>query len=180
VKRVVVELLADRRPALGRWLLLLGAIVAATSLGLLAHLDHQNDQLAAEGEALNQQQARMSSDRPGNKSVDDSAIGQLRGARAELAIPWEDLLHAIEQVRADWRDDKVADPVTLLAIEPDARDGTVRLTAQAHHFGDAAAYLERLRRQPPFTDVILVSHRQDAARPDGALQFVLQARWRRS
>jgi hypothetical protein len=68
--------------------------------------------------------------------------------------------------------------IALLALEPDARKSSVRITAEAKNSDDMIAYVEALQRVEWFTTVLLARHEineQDANRP---IRFQIDAQWR--
>ena len=89
----------------------------------------------------------------------------------KLTVPWETLFMALEKTRGD--------KIVLLAVEPDARKGLVRITAEAKTAEDMLDYLRRLGNEAAFSRVILVNHQiqqQDSERP---LRFSLVVNWER-
>lgn len=87
----------------------------------------------------------------------------------KLSVPWETLFAALERTRGD--------KIALLAVEPDARKGLVRITAETKTAEDMLDYLRRLGKEPAFSRVSLVSHQiqqQDSERP---LRFSLAVNW---
>ena len=88
----------------------------------------------------------------------------------QLNLPWRGLHDAVQ----------AATPATiaLLALEPDARKSSVRITAEAKSSDDMIAYVEALQRVEWFATVLLVRHEineQDANRP---IRFQIDAQWR--
>lgn len=78
----------------------------------------------------------------------------------ELNTPWAALLDALET--------GTPDNVALVSIEPDARDGSVRLQAEAATLDALLAYARELDAQPLFQSVDLVKHEtneQDINKP---------------
>ena len=87
-----------------------------------------------------------------------------------LNLPWRDVFDAIEQATPD--------SVALLALEPDARRGAVRLVAEAGSTEDMLRYVERLKQQPFLADVFLTKHAVDERDTNLPLRFQVEARWR--
>lgn len=78
----------------------------------------------------------------------------------QLNTPWNALLDALEA--------SLPDDVALVAIEPDAGQGTVRLQVEARSLDTLLAYARELRPIPLFVHVDLVKHEtneQDGNRP---------------
>lgn len=77
-----------------------------------------------------------------------------------LNIPWTAIFEALEQT--------LPDDIALLAVEPDALHGRVRLQFEAKSLDALLAYAGVLKSTPPFGAVLLVKHEtndQDANRP---------------
>ena len=88
----------------------------------------------------------------------------------QLNLPWSGLFDAIEQ--------STDASVTLLALQPDLQDETVRLSGEGRSLPAVLAYLDLLQQQPALAGVRLESHEtlvQDAQRP---VRFVAVTRWR--
>ncbi len=87
-----------------------------------------------------------------------------------LAVPWDDLLHAIESAR----------PPRLLvdAIEPRAQDGTVSVSVNSPDFATVAEFVRQLMTQGFLTDVMLSSETlSDTPSNTHALRAVITAKW---
>jgi len=94
---------------------------------------------------------------------------QAKAIILELNLPWKELFGAIESYQKD--------DVAVLAIEPDAQKGSVRINAEAKTLESMIAYLAYLQKIPLFRDVELVTHQvqeQDTQQP---IRFMLQAAW---
>lgn len=88
----------------------------------------------------------------------------LETAFNQLMLPWGEVFAAVE-ISANRE-------VTLLALEGDGRNKTVRISASAASSGKMLAYLERLKSSGRLSGLHLASHRQEK---DGSLHFVVQA-----
>ena len=91
-------------------------------------------------------------------------------AAQQLNLPWRGLYDAVQ----------AATPATiaLLALEPDAKKNSVRITAEAKGSDDMIAYVEQLERIEWFSTVLLARHEineQDKNRP---IRFQIDAQWR--
>lgn len=78
----------------------------------------------------------------------------------QLNMPWARMLDTLEQATPD--------DVALVAIEPESRDGTVRLLAEAVALEPLLAYAQALRGTGVFAEAALVKHEiqeQDPQRP---------------
>jgi hypothetical protein len=85
----------------------------------------------------------------------------------QLTVPWGSLVQALEQ--AATRD------VAVLALQPDAENRLLRLTAQATHREAMFEYMRRLAAAKALGDVHMVSHQIVPDDPQQPIQFSLQA-----
>ena len=87
----------------------------------------------------------------------------------QLALPWDRLFRAVERVPPG--------QVSLLGIAPDARSGTVQISAEAAGADAMFAYVSQLQRQSELANVYLLEHERDKARGSRPLHFVVTASW---
>lgn len=88
---------------------------------------------------------------------------------AKLRLPWVPLFKAIENAQ----DTKVF----LLAIEPNVKAHTLRLTAETDSLPRALGYLNKLQRQPVLSEVTLTEHEVEIDTPGQPVKFVLNLAW---
>ena len=88
----------------------------------------------------------------------------------ELVVPWERLFDAIED----------ADPGGLgaLALTPNARDRTLRLTGEARDLNELLAYVDRMGAQSLLGEVHLQGYNTVVRDGHTVLSFTLAAVWR--
>lgn len=97
-------------------------------------------------------------------------LTQVKTLAAQITAPWSDLLAVFEQhTQAD---------VGLLRLEPDARSGRVRLTAEAKDVSVMMAYFTSLEADPRLVDVVLTNHQLERDVPGKPVRFTVQAGWR--
>ena len=104
-------------------------------------------------------------------ALTEEQAAAINAAIMQLNLPWRALRDAV--------DEGTPETVALLALEPDARRHTLRITAEAGDADGMVGYVEQLKRQPMFTDVSIVRHEVvegDGSRP---IRFTLEALWRR-
>lgn len=89
---------------------------------------------------------------------------------AQLNTPWATLLGGLE---AATRDD-----VALVSIEPDARQGTVRLQAEARTLEALLAYAQSLGTVEPFAGVVPLRHETNEQDPNRPVRLTLRLRLR--
>jgi hypothetical protein len=96
-------------------------------------------------------------------------VKRANGVARELARRWDSVFAAIEAAR---------DPeVALLAIEPDASKGIVRLTAESKNKNAMLRYLTRLQDQQPLQRVLLENHEVRTEEPERPVRFVVSGQW---
>jgi Tfp pilus assembly protein PilN len=94
------------------------------------------------------------------KDVDAERRRAWNQLAAQLNTPWSQLLDTLEGATPDG--------VALVSIEPDGRQGSVRLQAEARSLETLLAYAGSLRQAPLVREVRLLRHEtneQDATRP---------------
>ena len=88
---------------------------------------------------------------------------------SQLNLPWRDVHDALAA--------GTPSSIALLALEPDARRQRLRIQAEARDSDGMVGYIEQLKRQELFTDVVLVSHEVNDADPNKPVRFELEASW---
>jgi Tfp pilus assembly protein PilN len=151
----------------------LGALLLSSGIALAGFSVQQY--FAAEGEiaALERELARLARGAGGEPKVD---LDRLR-ARIVLAnqvvrkktVPWDGLFRDIENAS----DGKIG----LLAVQPDAATGVVRITGEARDTAALTAYITRLEAQPSLQNVYLAEHEIKLNQGHLVVRFNLNATW---
>ncbi|RZA29425.1 MAG: hypothetical protein EOP92_37155 [Lysobacteraceae bacterium] len=104
-----------------------------------------------------------------NFSVPQAQAQAVNEAVMQLNLPWRDLVEAV----------RAATPsnVALLALEPDARRRTLRITAEARDSDAMLAYVAKMEEQGWFGSVALVRHEIAEQEPNRPLRFQVSAQW---
>ena len=102
--------------------------------------------------------------------VPEAQANAVNAAVLQLNLPWRALHDAVQ----------AGTPATiaLLALEPDARRSTVRITAEAKSSDDMIAYVEQLQAIDWFGEVSLVRHEVNEQDPNRPIRFQIDARWK--
>ncbi|MES2901021.1 MAG: PilN domain-containing protein [Pseudomonadota bacterium] len=157
------------RPAM--WALLaMGTLlcVVAALLGwrLLAQQQANEAELAALQRRLGAPPVVVVATQPG---VSEQQAAAVNGAVMQLNLPWRALHDAIG----------AATPaaVALLALEPDARKRSIKITAEARSSDNMIGYLEKLKQQQLFAGVNLVRHEINEQDPNRPIRFQIEAQW---
>jgi Tfp pilus assembly protein PilN len=182
VKRVHIDFAASslarsiHRTHATVWLLALCAFVltvGASVLGWQLHSSQRADQrqLAALQVAP---QSRAGSTRTAplvlvaNK-IPEAQAAAVNNAVLQLNLPWRDLQDAMSAATPK--------QIALLALEPDARKHSIKITAEARASDDMIAYIEKLKQQPLFVDVSLSRHEINELDPNKPIRFQIDAAW---
>ena len=102
--------------------------------------------------------------------VPPAQAGAVNASVQQLNLPWRGLHDAVQAATPP--------TIALLALEPDAKKSSVRITAEAKSSDDMFAYVEQLEHIEWFTTVLLTRHEineQDRNRP---IRFQVDAQWR--
>ncbi|UVW29954.1 PilN domain-containing protein [Massilia sp. H6] len=102
-------------------------------------------------------------------ALPEAQVQAVNNAIMQLNLPWRDL---VEAVRAATPPD-----VALLALEPDARQRSLRITAETRTSDDMLAYVARMQEQGWFASVVLTRHEIAEEDPNRPLRFQLSAQW---
>jgi hypothetical protein len=153
-----------------------GVVLALAAAGVLAAISWHGWEL----ERGNREEASMLARRtvaaaplPPRKLTEAERVrfAQASAVAGELGAPWSDLLAAFEEHGSG--------DVGLLKLEPDARAGLVRVTAQVRNTRALFAYVRALEADPRLDRVVLTNHQIERDTPGMPLRFTLQAGWRR-
>ncbi len=99
----------------------------------------------------------------------DEAVRRANAVARELARRWDKVFAAIEAA---------GDPeVGLLAVEPDAQKGVVRITAQSKSKQAMLRYLTRLQDKEPLQRMLLEQHQVRVDEPERPVRFIVSGEW---
>ncbi|MDQ2820600.1 MAG: PilN domain-containing protein [Pseudomonadota bacterium] len=102
-------------------------------------------------------------------SVSAAQAAAVNAAILQLNLPWHDLQQSLG--------DATPATVALLALEPDARKRTVRITAEVRTSDEMIDYIEKLQQQKWFTAVALTHHETNDVDPNKPIRFQVEAQW---
>jgi Tfp pilus assembly protein PilN len=102
-------------------------------------------------------------------SISDKQASSVNNAIAQLNLPWRDLLDAIEMATPS--------NIALLAIEPDSKKQIIKGMAEAKTSSAMISYLERLKKQELFEEVVLTKHEINDQDPNKPYRFQFEAQW---
>ena len=102
--------------------------------------------------------------------IPDAQAAAVNSAVMQLNLPWRALHDAVG----------AATParIALLALEPDARRRSIKITAEAKTSDAMIGYVEALKEQDLFAGVALTRHEINELDPNRPIRFQLEAEWR--
>lgn len=158
------------------WLLLLASAALWIILSITAiHLHNQKNTNAKNlSQVMREAQNRLDAQNARKQAASKVIIPEAQAvavnkAIQQLNLPWRDLFSAIES----------ATPATiaLLAIEPDAKKHVLKATAEAKTSDGMIGYVELLKKQGLFSNVLLTKHEINEQDPNKPIRFQLEAEW---
>jgi Tfp pilus assembly protein PilN len=154
------------------WVLAAAALLLCAGAGvlgyrLMAQQRVDQDQLNA---ALTRAKApvvvAIATEQPKISEVQALAVN---AAVMQLNLPWRALHDAIGAATPN--------TIAMLALEPDARKRSMKITAEAKSSDAMIAYVEELKRQELFADVVLTRHEINEQDPNKPIRFQIEAEW---
>jgi multidrug efflux pump subunit AcrB len=167
-RRLELDYIAPVRRPLWPGILLL-AVSLAVAGAMLVHFRELKLQLAR----LEAASGLIGSARPARALPKERVDAEMKSAETvvrQLTVPWGSLVEALEQ--AATRD------VAVLALQPDAENRILRLTAEARHREAMFEYMRRLGAAKGLAEVHLLSHQVAREDPQRPIQFSVQAVFR--
>jgi len=154
-----------RTPAWPGWLLLVLSITSS------AYTAVEFRRLQAETEIAQGRLERLRARSP--QAPRDAKLAQVqteelrRAGRVtrHIALPWESLFRSVEEAATR--------KVALLALQPDASQNLVRITAESREFADALEFVRRLEETRRLRGVHLASHLVVEQDPQKPVRFVV-------
>jgi len=160
-----IELDFIRRAPRSRWA---GRVLLAVALGVAGDMAFTFVQLER---AVKSNEATVARAQP-RKAVTQVSNDELALARdtvERLGLPWTKLFAALEAAAND--------QVALLAIEPDTKNGTVKITGDSKDYLAALGYVLNLSQAEALSNVQLVRHEVKQNDPQRPVAFSISAAW---
>ncbi|HEY3077858.1 MAG TPA: PilN domain-containing protein [Burkholderiales bacterium] len=160
-----IELDFIRRAPRYRWA---GRVLLAVALGVtgdMAFTFTQLDRAVKSNEAL----VARAQPRKAVQSVSNEELALARDTVERLGLPWSKLFAALEAAAND--------QVALLAIEPDTKNGTVKITGDSKDYLAALGYVLNLSQADALSNVQLVRHEVKQNDPQRPVAFSISAAW---
>jgi hypothetical protein len=174
MRTLAIDFHAPAAASRSRWIGWCALALVVLALAALArHADSQQQALDAAAQRAEGLAARLHPAPVRGKEADDPALARrLAAANAvidQLAVPWDALFRGLES--ADARG------LGVLAVSPDPRERTLRVSGEARSVPEVLAYVERLSVVPMLTQVHL-THYETMQREGATLvAFTVGAAW---
>lgn len=101
--------------------------------------------------------------------ISDEKAAAVNAAVMQLNLPWRALYDAIAEATPA--------SIGMLALEPDPRKRSMKITAEAKNSDAMIDYVEQLKRQELFAGVTLIRHEINEQDPNRPIRFQLEAEW---
>jgi Tfp pilus assembly protein PilN len=101
--------------------------------------------------------------------ITEPQAAAVNAAVMQLNLPWRALQDAIGAATPP--------AIAMLALEPDARKRSMKITAEAKTSDAMIAYVEELKQQELFSDVALTRHEVNEQDPLRPIRFQIEAQW---
>jgi len=164
MKRLDLDFL--RRPRGSRWA---SRILVAAALAVAGDMAYTYARLERDVKAHEAVLAREKPRRAAAPSVSPDELAVARETVDRLSLPWAKLFSALEGAAND--------RVALLAIEPDPKSGTVKISGDSKDYLAALTYVLDLSKTPTLSNVQLVRHEVKANDPQNPVAFQISAAW---
>jgi len=160
-----IELDFIRRAPRSRWA---GRVLLAVALGVAGDMAFTFVQLARTVKSNEAVVARAQPRKPVHTvSAEEAALA--RDTVERLGLPWSKLFSALEAAANE--------RVALLAIEPDTKTGTVKISGDSKDYLSALAYVLNLSQADALSHVQLVRHEVKQNDPQRPVAFSISAAW---
>lgn len=165
-RRLELDYLAPPRRA--KWL---GVSLLIVALGVAGTLVLRQRDARNELAALEEAQGLLNAERRPRRAVSRERLAEeakiVDAAMRQLTLPWTQMIEAVEAASTG--------EVSLLQMQPEAQQRTLRLTAEAKNREAMLRYVRRLGDAPALAGVHLVNHRVQVEDPSRPIRFGVQA-----
>jgi Tfp pilus assembly protein PilN len=156
------------------WAIVLAVVVIASALGAarigMKQRQWEVELLRAQSAARTQAQAKAVVPVAVRPPVPEAQAAAVNAAVLQLNLPWRALHDAVQA--------GTPANIALLALEPDAKKSSLRITAEARSSDDMIAYVEQLQKGEWFSAVLLSRHEINEQDPNRPIRFQIDAQWR--
>lgn len=142
----------------------------ASNIGQYRRLLREQEAVQAQALAVAARTQAARAPAPARAPVAPAQADAVNAAVLQLNLPWRALHDSVQSATPAG--------IALLALEPDAKRRSLRITAEAKSSDDMIGYVEQLRRQDWFDTVALVRHEINEQDPNRPIRFQIDAGWR--
>src|SRR5919204_793301 len=160
-----IDLDSVRRAPRSRWA---GRLLLAVALGIAGDMGFTFVQLERAVKS-NEAVVARAQPRKAVQPLSQEEVALARDTVERLGLPWSKLFAALEAAG----NDKVA----LLAIEPDTKSGTVKISGDSKDYLAALTYVLNLSQAEALSHVQLVRHEVKQNDPQRPVSFSISAAW---
>jgi hypothetical protein len=159
------------RPAApwARWALLALAVAFTADLGV-SYWNVREAIAQKEGRLAEHTQSENGGASARSRSISPEEIALARETIQRISTPWGNLFSALESTPSDG--------IALLAIEPDAKSGTVVISGEGKDYPAALDYASDLGRAKTLNQVHLIKHEIRQADTERPVTFSIFASWK--
>ena len=161
-----IELDFIRRAQRSRWA---GRVLLAVAIGLAGDMAFSYAGLVRSVKENESIVARAQPGKPPAAPASAEEVALARDTVERLALPWPKLFAALEAAASD--------QVALLAIEPDTKSGTVKISGDSKDYLAALGYVLNLSKADALSHVQLVRHEVKQNDPQRPVAFSITAAW---
>lgn len=158
----------------GAWSLVVIALVLLPNVAGTAiryrDLARESAQLEAQSRARTHQAEAALAPVKAAAPVPEAQANAVNAAVLQLNLPWRALHDAIQAATPPG--------IALLALEPDAKKSSMRITAEAKSSDDMIAYVAQLQGVDWFSTVLLARHEINEQDPNRPIRFQIDAQWK--
>ncbi len=147
-------------------------LVLCVSVGsAIFRVNKMRGEVEADVQKIHRQLAEKAAHQPVPKKnlTTEAQAASINTAVAQLNLPWRDVFDAVEAATPP--------SIALLTLEPDTKMHLFKGTAEAKNSDAMIAYIEQLKKQVFFIDVVLIKHdimEQDVNKP---IRFQFDVQW---
>lgn len=172
MRRLELDFRRRPRASLGGWTLLAAGVLAAAlavSAGRQVTAATMRDQTALRQVEMKLPEAARPALSVAESKAREAALASMRRVQQQLNLPWDTLFETLES--------RSGPDIALLALTPDARKRSLRLSAEARDLEAMLAFHRQLEQSDALRDVSLLSHELVAQGSGRAIRFTLVANW---
>ncbi len=158
-----------RSPRTGLMLFVIGAMLAGAAVMDDASRSDELVQLQGRAKKAKVAYQRVEAKRAPDHGIALASVSQSGDINRRLASPWGQLLDALEHAQND--------TIALLAIEPSAERGRLRLSGEAKDMDALVAYMKSLDGEAGISELRLLTQQVKQSDPQHPVEFVIESHW---